>query len=63
MGNRYGYQPFPSRIGQEEFELLLRIAEESDEPGAQLLKDWFIKDENMVPPEYILQVLVHVTIL
>ena len=56
MGNRYGFQPFPAKIGYEEFENLLKVAEETNEEGSELLSEWFMKDENVVPPEYILQV-------
>ncbi len=56
LGNRYGYQPFPARIAVSEFETLRLIAEDAALPGAELLTDWFVKDDNVVPPEYILQV-------
>ena len=56
LGNRYGFQPFPAKIGYEEFELLLHLAEELELEGCNLLTEWFIKDENAVPPEYVLQV-------
>lgn len=56
LGNRYGYQPFPAKIGYEEFEELLKIVDETCKEDGSLLRDWFVKDENNVPPEYVLQV-------
>ncbi|MGH0155660.1 UNVERIFIED_CONTAM: hypothetical protein FKN15_029443 [Acipenser sinensis] len=54
IGNRYGYRPIPRVIEEQEFELLLSKLS-ADESAMQLLKDWFWKDENSVPPAYILQ--------
>ncbi|MBN3275139.1 NWD1 protein, partial [Polyodon spathula] len=54
IGNRYGYRPIPRVIEEQEFELLLSKLS-ADESATQLLKDWFWKDENSVPPAYILQ--------
>lgn len=56
LGNRYGYRPFPARINVDEFELLLDISIELNLAGHEILREWFKKDENNIPSEYILQV-------
>lgn len=55
IGNRYGYQCFPSKIDAEEFETLQSYAEKQ---GAeeQLLSEWFWEDRNADPYNYVLQV-------
>ncbi len=58
LGNRYGYQPFPSKIEASEFDTLQSIAEESQLAGYGLLCDWFLKDSNNIPAEYVLQVTI-----
>ena len=52
LGNRYGWRPPPPQIPAVEFEQLM-LAVASDK--LPLLKDWYKKDENAVPPEYCLQ--------
>ncbi|XP_067856040.1 NACHT domain- and WD repeat-containing protein 1 [Heptranchias perlo] len=54
VGNRYGYRPIPRVIDEKEFEVLL-LKHSSDSRSSKLLLDWFWKDENAVPPVYILQ--------
>ncbi|XP_015220730.2 NACHT domain- and WD repeat-containing protein 1 [Lepisosteus oculatus] len=54
VGNRYGYRPIPRVIRDEEFELLLSKLH-PDGDAVKLLSQWFWKDENSVPPVYILQ--------
>ncbi|XP_048404343.2 NACHT domain- and WD repeat-containing protein 1 isoform X2 [Stegostoma tigrinum] len=54
VGNRYGFRPIPRVIEGEEFEELLR-EHSSNSQSLKLLRDWFWKDENAVPPVYILQ--------
>ena len=54
LGDRYGWQGFPPRIEATEFFTLLEEVE--DESDLQLLHDWFKRDDNAVPPEYVLQV-------
>lgn len=57
LGNRYGYQPFPSKIEASEFEILQSIAEETQLEGHTLVKEWFLLDSNNIPADYVLQVL------
>nr|XP_014340454.1 PREDICTED: NACHT domain- and WD repeat-containing protein 1 isoform X3 [Latimeria chalumnae] len=54
VGNRYGYRPIPRLIEHQEFEVLSSQLM-CDESACELLHDWFWKDENAVPPVYILQ--------
>ncbi|XP_051886627.1 NACHT domain- and WD repeat-containing protein 1 [Pristis pectinata] len=55
VGSRYGYRPIPRVIEEKEFEVLL-LKHSSDSGSCKLfLKDWFWKDENAVPPVYVLQ--------
>ncbi|XP_067906172.1 NACHT domain- and WD repeat-containing protein 1 [Heterodontus francisci] len=54
VGNRYGYRPIPRVIEEKEFEELL-LKHSSDSTSSKVLLDWFWKDENAVPPVYILQ--------
>ena len=55
LGNRYGFQPFPVKINSEEFEHFLSIAKEMDLPDLNLLHEWFLRDNNALLPEYLLQ--------
>ena len=57
IGNRYGFQPFPAQITAVEFEEYLRICKEEEIEKKEILSEWFWKDENKQPPEYVLQVL------
>ncbi|XP_078077476.1 NACHT domain- and WD repeat-containing protein 1 [Mustelus asterias] len=54
VGNRYGYRPIPRVIEEKEFEELLSKYS-SDSRASKLLLDWFWKDDNAIPPVYILQ--------
>jgi WD40 repeat protein len=53
LGDRYGWQPLPSRISAEEFERVLHHLPSGD--TAALATQWYRLDENAVPPEYCLQ--------
>ncbi|XP_070570769.1 NACHT domain- and WD repeat-containing protein 1-like isoform X2 [Ptychodera flava] len=56
LGNKYGYRPLPPRIKAEEFEKLRDLAEATaSQEDMQLLNDWYLKDTNAVPEEYVLQ--------
>ena len=44
LGDRYGWQPLPAEIPAREFEHIQRGT--SDEPGRQLLADWYKRDDN-----------------
>ena len=52
LSHKYGYRPLPRLIEKEEF---LTVTQDSDESGKQLLHDWYLLDQNAVPPSYVLQ--------
>ena len=54
IGQKYGYRPIPASIDGEEYEILRAELEERDE-DIRLLDTWYLRDENVVPPQYILQ--------
>ena len=57
LGQRYGYRPIPPVIPTAEFTVLVAELEKEDEEGERgLLQEWYICDENSVPPVYQLQV-------
>lgn len=53
MSHKYGYRPFPPKITANEFEALLKAVR--NKKDKKLLSKWFLKDENVIPPTYILQ--------
>ena len=53
MGQKYGYRPLQPRVEASEFERLLE-AVQSDE-DVDLLKHWYWRDDNSIPPVYVLQ--------
>lgn len=53
LGQKYGYRPFPAKILATEFELILEAVSEAKDK--ELLVHWFYRDENSVPPVYVLQ--------
>jgi hypothetical protein len=53
LGSRYGWRPLPARIEAGEFE---RVRGAIGDLASQALVDtWFQRDDNVVPPEYILK--------
>lgn len=54
LGNCYGHRPIPRLIPENEFELLLAKLAQNEE-GIRFLSQWFWKDDNSVPPTYVLQ--------
>ncbi|EDV28762.1 uncharacterized protein TRIADDRAFT_19804, partial [Trichoplax adhaerens] len=54
IGQKYGYRPFPTRVLLEHFDCL-RQSMLLHQESVQLLDEWFKKDDNAVPPVYILQ--------
>ena len=53
LGDRYGWRPLPARIEMQEFDRVCRcVANAADR---QLLDDWYERDNNAVPPEYLLK--------
>lgn len=59
LGNRYGWRPLPEEISVDEFHTLERAAAQvittTDQPAAAVLQAWYRRDENAVPPIYLLQ--------
>ena len=53
LGQKYGYRPFPAKIVAAEFETVLEAVSESK--NKEVLSRWFYRDENSVPPVYVLQ--------
>ncbi|XP_034737989.1 NACHT domain- and WD repeat-containing protein 1 [Etheostoma cragini] len=54
LGNRYGERTLPRRFPETLFQLLLSKLSKNRE-GAALLTRWFLRDDNAVPPAYVLQ--------
>ncbi|XP_072026817.1 NACHT domain- and WD repeat-containing protein 1-like [Amphiura filiformis] len=52
LGQRYGYRALQPAIKAAEFDILLKFTTSED---AGLLKDWFERDDNAVPPMYLLR--------
>ena len=55
LGDRYGHRPLPPKIDDAEFDALLTMLDGNQE-GKDLLCRWYYKDDNSIPPVYILQV-------
>ncbi|KAJ6633997.1 hypothetical protein lerEdw1_014204 [Lerista edwardsae] len=54
LGSHYGNCPAPLTIKEQEFEAFL--SQLPEEPHTlQLLAQWYLKDENAIPPVYVLQ--------
>ncbi|XP_069578542.1 NACHT domain- and WD repeat-containing protein 1 [Brachyistius frenatus] len=54
LGNRYGHRALPRLLPEKQFEVLLSKLSKDPE-GVKLLNQWFLKDDNAVPPTYVLQ--------
>lgn len=54
LGNRYGHRALPRLIPEKQFEALLSKLSKNPE-GVKQLNQWFLKDNNAVPPTYVLQ--------
>ncbi|XP_055363953.1 NACHT domain- and WD repeat-containing protein 1 isoform X1 [Betta splendens] len=54
LGSRYGHRVLPRLIPEKQFEALLSKLSKNPE-GIKLLNRWFLKDNNAVPPTYVLQ--------
>ncbi len=53
LGDRYGWRPLPARIEAQEFDRICgRVADAAD---WQLINAWYERDDNAVPPEYLLK--------
>jgi len=62
LGNRYGWRPLPYEIPAEEFERLLPFVSEEEqalligrEDTSESAGGWYRRDENAVPPVYLLK--------
>jgi hypothetical protein len=53
LGDRYGWRPLPARISAEEFERVRDAI--SDGKARELIGTWYQRDDNAVPPEYLLK--------
>jgi len=53
LGNRYGWRPLPEEVLPDEFQRLEQSALSPEEKKA--LDTWYRRDDNAVPPVYILQ--------
>ena len=53
LGNRYGWRPLPEEITEDEFRILERTA--ASDSARAILSDWYRRDDNAVPPVYLLQ--------
>ncbi len=52
LGERYGWCPLPPQIPADEFKKLSNQVPKADQP---LLDKWYLRDDNAVPSEYVLQ--------
>ena len=52
LGDRYGWQPIPSEIPADEFEQIIPLVTKEEK---KLLAQWYLRDDNAVPPVYLLQ--------
>lgn len=52
LGDKYGWRPLPPSVDAAEFESLLQLIDQSDR---ELITPWYLRDDNSVPPCYLLQ--------
>lgn len=52
VGDKYGYRPIPSTISEQVFET---ISKYGSEENWSLVKHWYQKDVNAIPPVFLLQ--------
>lgn len=52
LGDKYGWRPPPPSVNADEFESLLQLIDQSDR---ELITTWYLRDDNSVPPCYLLQ--------
>ncbi|KAL4228047.1 hypothetical protein ACF0H5_013483 [Mactra antiquata] len=53
MGQKYGYRPIPASIDVEEFDIIRSHFDEKAD--LSVLDLWYVRDDNSVPPQYVLQ--------
>lgn len=54
LGDKYGWRPLPPSVDADEFESLLQLVDQSDR---ELITSWYLRDDNSVPPCYLLQTI------
>ena len=68
LGQRYGWRPLPAYVPADEFEAILHqipdeecnlLLSHDDQPADR--KGWYRRDENAIPPEYVLRPREHGT--
>jgi hypothetical protein len=52
LGDKYGWQPIPEIIPENEMNPILGKLEGKEK---ELIQNWYKRDENAIPPEYVLQ--------
>eukprot|EP00960_Hanusia_phi_P072768 767874-Hanusia_phi.AAC.1 len=52
-GERYGWRALPNRCDKEELELILSLIPDGD--AKSTIMEWYVRDDNQVPPVYNLQ--------
>jgi hypothetical protein len=52
LGDKYGWQPIPEIISEDEMIAIERVLEGKEK---ELIQNWYKRDENAIPPEYVLQ--------
>jgi len=52
LGDKYGWQPIPEIIPEEEMKAILSLISGKEK---ELVEKWYLRDENAVPAEYVLQ--------
>ena len=52
LGERYGWRPLPARIEAGEFK---RVRDRAADADKRLIDDWYERDDNAVPPEFLLK--------
>ena len=52
LGNKYGWQPIPTKIPEVEMNVIQNAI---DSKQKALIDKWYMKDDNAIPPEYVLQ--------
>jgi WD40 repeat protein len=56
-GERYGWRALPNPVLASEFECILGLV--GDGEGKDTLEQWYLRDDNAVPPIYVLQSISH----
>ena len=52
MGDKYGWQPIPEIIPQEEMNSIHKVI---SLPEKEVIVRWYFRDDNAIPPEFVLQ--------